>query len=43
VKDANELIQIGASHFISKPVNPDEIYYLIAAVIEGKWDKLSVD
>ena len=43
VKDANELIQIGASHFISKPVNPDEIYYLIAAVIEGKWDKPSVD
>ena len=40
VEDAAELKKMGAAHFISKPVNPDEIYYLISAVIEEKWDQV---
>ncbi len=40
VEDATELKKMGAAHFISKPVNPDEIYYLISAVIEEKWDQI---
>ena len=38
VEDATELKAMGAAHFISKPVNPDEIYYLISAVIGEKWN-----
>ena len=37
VKDSIELKKMGATHFLSKPVNPNEIYYLISAVIGEKW------
>jgi len=40
VEDAIELKKMGAAHFISKPVNPDEIYYLISAVIAEKWNEI---
>jgi len=40
VEDSVELKKMGASHFISKPVNPEEIYYLISSVIEGKWNRV---
>ena len=40
VQDAIELKSLGATHFISKPVNPEEIYYLISAVIEENWPML---
>ena len=40
VEDAVELKKMGAAHFISKPINPEEIYYLISAVIEEKWNQM---
>lgn len=38
MEDSDELKKLGAAHFVSKPVNPEEIYYLISAVIEEKWN-----
>ena len=40
VREANDLKSIGAAHFITKPVNPEEIYYLISAVINEEWYKI---
>ncbi|MEP6617216.1 MAG: response regulator [Ginsengibacter sp.] len=40
VEDAIELKKMGAVHFISKPVDPEEIFYLISSVIGEKWDHL---
>ena len=37
MEDSDELKKMGAAHFVSKPVNPEEIYYLISAVIEEEW------
>jgi CheY-like chemotaxis protein len=37
VADAQELTAMGAVHFISKPTNPSEIYYLVATVINENW------
>lgn len=36
-EDAEELRAMGAVHFISKPTNPGEIYYMISQVINEKW------
>jgi CheY-like chemotaxis protein len=38
VKDAAELKKNGAVHFISKPANPEDIYYILSVVLEEKWD-----
>lgn len=38
LEDSVELKKMGAAHFVSKPVNPEEIFYLISAVIEEKWN-----
>ncbi len=40
LEDSDELKKMGAAHFVSKPVNPEEIYYLICSVIESNWDQL---
>jgi DNA-binding NtrC family response regulator len=37
VNDAHELREMGAVHFISKPTNPSEIYYLVSTVINENW------
>lgn len=37
LEDSHELKNMGAAHFVSKPVNPEEIYYLICSVIEQEW------
>lgn len=37
VEKSIALKKLGAAHFVSKPVNPEEIYYLICSVIEQKW------
>lgn len=37
MEDSDELKKLGAAHFVSKPVNPEEIFYLISAVIEEEW------
>ena len=38
VKDSAELKKNGAVHFISKPANPEDIYYILSVVLEEKWD-----
>ncbi len=37
VEDSIELKKNGAVHFISKPVNPDDIYYILSTVLYEKW------
>lgn len=34
VDEAKELSELGAVHFISKPSDPDEIYYIVSFVLE---------
>ena len=36
-EDAKDLKELGASHFVSKPTNPGEIYYMISQIINEKW------
>ena len=38
VKESDELKKMGAVQFISKPSDPDEIYYVLSLVLEEKWD-----
>ena len=38
IKDATELKKNGAVHFISKPVNPGDIYYILSVILNDKWD-----
>lgn len=38
VAESEALQQMGAVHFISKPSDPEEIYYVLSAVLDGKWD-----
>jgi CheY-like chemotaxis protein len=39
LQDSKNLINMGAVHFISKPTNPSEIYYILSEVLNEKWDK----
>lgn len=34
VEESQELQELGATHFISKPSDPDEIFYVISLVLE---------
>lgn len=34
LEESKELKELGAVHFISKPSNPEEIYYIISCVLE---------
>ena len=36
-EDAAELREMGAAHFVSKPTNPNEIYYMISQIINEQW------
>lgn len=38
VKESIELKDLGATHFMSKPISPDDVYYLISFVLGEKWD-----
>ena len=40
LEDSSEMKALGAAHFISKPVNPEEIYYLISAVLSENWGQV---
>jgi len=40
VEDSKEMTKNGAVHFISKPVNPEEIYYVLSTVLYEKWDQV---
>jgi len=37
VTDSIELKKQGAVHFISKPENPNDIYYILSIVLDEKW------
>ena len=37
VMDSINLKENGAVHFISKPADPSEIYYILSAVLNEKW------
>jgi CheY-like chemotaxis protein len=37
-KESVELKQLGAAHFMSKPVSPDDVYYMVSVVIGEKWN-----
>lgn len=43
VEESVELKKMGAAHFISKPPNADEIYYLVSLVIEEHLATLAAD
>lgn len=36
-KDAEEMFSLGAHHFISKPNNPLEVYYLLSLALTENW------
>jgi CheY-like chemotaxis protein len=37
VRESIELRKLGAAHFMSKPVSPDDVYYMISFVLGGIW------
>ena len=39
VQESKELRKLGAVHFISKPTNPDEIYYVVSLVLEEQLNR----
>ena len=40
VEDSIELKKKGAVHFITKPANPDDVYYILSTVFYEKWDQI---
>lgn len=38
VEDSEELLRLGAVQFITKPADPDEIYYVLTLVLEERWN-----
>jgi CheY-like chemotaxis protein len=41
VKDSMELKEMGATHFISKPADPGDIYYILSVILDEKWEHLN--
>ncbi len=41
VIDSMELKEMGAVHFISKPADPEDIYYILSVVLDEKWEQLN--
>jgi CheY-like chemotaxis protein len=37
VMESIELKELGATHFMSKPVSPDDVYYLISFALGERW------
>jgi CheY-like chemotaxis protein len=37
VKESMRLKQLGAAHFASKPVSPEEVYYMVSFVLGERW------
>ena len=37
VQESVRLKQLGAAHFMSKPVFPDDVYYMVSFVLGEKW------
>ena len=40
LSESEEMGRLGAVHFISKPSDPGEIFYVLSLVLEEQWDKL---
>ncbi len=38
VRDSIELKRLGAAHFMSKPVQPEDVYFMLSFVLGEKWD-----
>ena len=38
VKESETLKKLGAVHFMSKPVSPSDVYYMVSFVLGEKWD-----
>lgn len=39
VAESIELKKLGAVHFISKPTNPEDIYYILSVTLEADWQR----
>lgn len=37
-KESVRLKELGAAHFMSKPVFPDDVYYMVSFVLGEKWN-----
>ncbi len=37
VEDSKDMIGVGATHFVTKPDNPEEIYYILSIILNEKW------
>jgi CheY-like chemotaxis protein len=37
VDESIKLKKMGANHYMSKPVSPDDIYYMVSVVLSEKW------
>ncbi|HTR31478.1 MAG TPA: response regulator [Puia sp.] len=37
VQESVRLKQLGATHFASKPVSPEEVYYMVSFIIGERW------
>ena len=40
VQDSIDLKKMGAVHFITKPENPTEIYYILSLILGEKWGQI---
>jgi CheY-like chemotaxis protein len=38
VKESETMKRLGATHFMSKPVSPDDVYYMVSFVLSEKWN-----
>jgi CheY-like chemotaxis protein len=38
LEDSKELKEMGALHFISKPANPEEVYFVVSFALEEQWN-----
>lgn len=38
LKESETLKRLGAAHFMSKPVSPDDVYYMVSFVLSEKWN-----
>jgi CheY-like chemotaxis protein len=38
LKESETLKKLGAAHFMSKPVSPDDVYYMVSFVLSEKWN-----
>jgi len=38
LKESEMLKKLGAAHFMSKPVSPDDVYYMVSFVLGEKWN-----